>query len=280
MNTFSSVSSLRLRSAALTIALCGAVLLPGCTSLPDDPEERAEIKALNDPLEPMNRSIFSFNRALDTILLRPLAEAYDAVLPVTGQDMVKHFLDNLKSPVILANDLMQGEPDRAGETLTRFAANTSIGILGLFDVSEIEYHNEDFGQTMATWGVGEGPYLVLPFLGPSNIRDGVGIVADYHIDPFTWYTNNTGQEYLRWVRLGVRAVDTRARNIKTLDEIERSAIDLYATYRSFYRQYRKKEILNGREGPSVPMPQISMDMDDEDFDDDEAEDKTSLLKTD
>ncbi len=255
--------------------MTAVVALPACTSLPDDPEARAEVEALNDPLEPMNRSIFEFNRGVDTVLLRPLAEIYADLIPQGGQDMVKDFLDNLTAPVVLANDILQGEPERAGETAARFVANSTFGILGLFEISGIKRHNEDFGQTLGTWGVNEGPYLMLPFLGPSSARDGLGLVADYYIDPFSYYTRTTQQEYLQWVRLSVRAIDTRARNIKTLDEIERSAIDVYATYRSLYRQYRRKEILNGRPGDTVPMPQAMIEMED---DDDEKE--TSSLESD
>ncbi len=266
---------LRARAFALGCALTAVVALPACTSLPDDPEARAEVEALNDPLEPMNRSIFEFNRGVDTVLLRPLAEIYADLIPQGGQDMVKDFLDNLTAPVVLANDILQGEPERAGETAARFVANSTFGILGLFEISGIKRHNEDFGQTLGTWGVNEGPYLMLPFLGPSSARDGLGLVADYYIDPFSYYTRTTQQEYLQWVRLSVRAIDTRARNIKTLDEIERSAIDVYATYRSLYRQYRRKEILNGRPGDTVPMPQAMIEMED---DDDEKE--TSSLESD
>jgi len=275
VNTFNPSFFKRVRLGAQAVAVCSALVLTACTSLPDEPEARAEVEALNDPLEPMNRTIFEFNRGFDTVLLRPLAEIYLAVMPPRGQDMVKDFLDNLKAPVVLANDLMQGEPERAGQTLARFTANSTFGILGLIDITGIERHNEDFGQTLATWGVNDGPYLVLPFLGPSSVRDGAGLVTDHYLDPFNYYTRNTRNEYLQWVRLGARAIDIRARNIETLDEIERSAIDIYATYRSFYRQYRKKEILNGRPGTDVRMPQVSLDIDY----DDEDEDETSLLKS-
>jgi len=281
VKAFDRIFLKRFRLGAPALALCSAlavaITLPACTAMPDDPEERAEVEALNDPLEPMNRTIFDFNRAFDTILLRPVAEIYASLIPQGGQDMVKNFLDNLKAPVVLANDFLQGEPERAGNTAARFAANSTFGILGLFDISGIEHHNEDFGQTLGTWGLDEGPYLMLPFLGPSSARDGLGLVADYYIDPFNYYTRTTGQEYLQWVRLSVRAIDTRARNIKTLDEIERSAIDVYATYRSLYRQYRKKEILNGRPVDAVPMPQTMIDMD---IEDDDEEEETSLLKSD
>jgi phospholipid-binding lipoprotein MlaA len=268
------------QAIALFSAMAAGVVLSGCTTLPDDPEERAEIVALNDPLEPLNRAIFDFNRTFDTFLLRPVAEIYAAALPPVGQDMVKNFLDNLKAPVVLANDLMQGEPKRAGDTLGRFIANSTFGVVGLFDISGIEPHNEDFGQTLAIWGMNDGPFLMLPFAGPSSLRDSIGLVTDYYIDPFNHYSRNTGRVYLQWVRVSARAIDTRARTIVTLDEIERLAIDIYATYRSFYRQYRKKEILNGRPGPIVPMPQVSFDIEDDDYDDNLDQEQTLLLKTD
>ena len=256
------------------LAVLAASSLVACASLPEDPEARAEAVALNDPAEPLNRSVFEFNRGVDTLILRPVSEAYRQTLPQAGQDMVRNFLNNLKSPVVFANDLMQGEVDRAGETFGRFIFNTTIGVGGLFDIAGIEHHSEDFGQTLATWGASEGPYLVLPLIGPSPVRDTVGLVADYYLDPVAHYFDNVDRGNLNWVRAGARAIDTRSRNIETIDDIERSAIDYYATIRSLYRQRRKDEIMNGQNDGTVPMPEISLETEDDDLDE-----KYTLLKT-
>ncbi|MBT4086349.1 MAG: VacJ family lipoprotein [Alphaproteobacteria bacterium] len=256
------------------LAVVAAASLAACASLPEDPEARAEAIALNDPGESINRSIFEFNRGVDTLFLRPVSEMYRATLPQTGQDMVRNFLNNLKTPVVLANDLLQGEGERAGETFGRFVFNTTVGVGGLFDVAGIEHHSEDFGQTLATWGAPEGPYMVLPLIGPSPVRDTVGLVADYYIDPVARYFNNVDRGHANWVRAGFRAIDTRSRNIETLDDIERSAIDYYATIRSLYRQRRNDEIMNGQSDGTVPMPEISLETEDDDLDE-----KYTLLKT-
>jgi phospholipid-binding lipoprotein MlaA len=245
--------------------------LAGCASFPDSDDDQAvaEYKAANDPLEPLNRYFFELNRGLDALLLRWVSEIYRDALPDLGRSMVKNFLDNLRSPVIFGNDLLQGELTRAGETGGRFLINSTAGILGLFDVASyeraggLEFHNEDFGQTLGTWGFNEGPYLVLPLIGPSPVRDTMGLVGDYFMDPVYYYARNVDRPLVPAVRYTLRAIDTRSRNIETLDEIERSAIDLYATIRSLYRQRRNDEIRNGQPAPTVPMPEISIDMDDE-----------------
>ena len=248
----------------LGIALTTSVVLAACaTPTTNDPEARAELAAINDPWEPFNRAVFELNRGLDRALLKPVAQAYRGVVPEFGRDMVQNFLNNLRSPVILANDILQGEKDRAGETGSRMLANTAIGLGGVFNVTDIEFHNEDFGQTLAVWGFGEGPYLVLPLLGPSPIRDTVGLVGDSLMDPVVWYAHNQDRHAITWIRFGMRAIDTRSRNIETLDEIERGAIDFYATVRSLYRQRRNDEILNGRPQNAVSMPEISWDEDEE-----------------
>jgi phospholipid-binding lipoprotein MlaA len=248
----------------LGIALATSVVLTACaTPTTNDPEVRAELKTINDPWEPFNRAVFELNRGLDRALLKPVAQAYRGVVPEFGRDMVKNFLDNLRSPVILANDILQGERDRAGETGSRLLANTTIGLGGVFNVTDIAFHNEDFGQTLAVWGFGEGSYLVLPLLGPSPIRDTVGLVGDSLMDPVVWYARHHEQYAIPWVRYGARAIDTRSRNIETLDEIERGAIDFYATVRTLYRQRRIDEIHNGRPAMTVPIPEISWDEEEE-----------------
>jgi len=201
----------------------------------------------NDPLEPMNRYFFELNIFFDTILLKPVATWYDGVVPRQGRDSIRNFLDNLRSPVILANDMLQGEWDRAGTTASRFGINTTVGLLGLFDPASgwgMKQHSEDFGQTLAVWGTGEGPYLFLPVLGPAPPRDLTGFVVDMAFDPLT---------YIYWdrpktvpvTRFVVNGIDQRARSLKTFDQIERTSVDYYATVRNLYRQSRANEIANG-----------------------------------
>ena len=238
------------------------IALAACATPPQGPEAAAEFAETNDPIEPLNRAIFDFNLAIDKALLRPLAIAYRDVIPKPGRDGVRNFLDNLESPVVLANDVLQGSAERAGTTVGRFAINSTIGIGGLLDVAKsfgLKGHDEDFGQTLGVWGFPEGPYLVLPLLGPSPPRDSLGLVVDYFIDPLTYVFDNNDVEWLSFVRFGVRAVDSRSRNVAGLDEIERTSIDFYATVRSLYRQQRADEIRNGEPSPLVSVPQITLE---------------------
>ena len=215
----------------------------------------------NDPIESFNRTIFAFNRGFDRILLKPIAVAYRDVVPAPGRRGVHNFLTNLRSPVVLANDLLQFEAERASVTIGRFVVNTTIGIVGIFDVATelgLVYHGEDFGQTLAVWGIPSGPYLMLPFFGPSNPRDAVGLVFDFLIDPFNIWLRNTDEEYLVYARGGFEAVDSRARVIDPLDELERTSLDFYAALRSLYRQRRVDEVNNGKPSQNVPAPGMSL----------------------
>ncbi|CAN0593570.1 unnamed protein product, partial [Ectocarpus sp. 12 AP-2014] len=181
---------------------------------------------------------------------------YRFVLPEEVRDSVRNFMRNISSPVILANDLLQGEWDRAEATTTRFFVNTTIGLAGLFDVADdmgYEYHDEDFGQTLATYGAGEGMYLVLPFLGPSNIRDGAGLVVDSFLDPLTYVLSSEAAI----ARRGISAVDTRSRNIEVVEDLKRDSIDYYARIRSLYRQRRESEISNGVEEDDFLRPGLT-----------------------
>jgi phospholipid-binding lipoprotein MlaA len=237
------------RAAVLAAAMVGLALLAGCATPPsNDPEALEAYKEANDPLEPMNRYFFDLNFAADELLFKPLAGWYYVALPNFAQDGVRNALRNVRSPVVLANDLFQGETDRAGVTVERFLVNSTMGLGGLFDIASrigLDYHDEDFGQTLAVAGVGEGPYLMLPLLGPSNPRDATGMVVDMLFDPLTYI----GMFAVSNIDLGaavVEGVDTRARNLKTLDEIRKGSLDYYATIRSLYRQHRNDEISNGR----------------------------------
>jgi phospholipid-binding lipoprotein MlaA len=237
-------------------ALIAVVSLSGCATPPTDPEDLATYKENNDPLEPMNRYFFEVNYALDEILLKPIASWYDAIVPTPVEHSVHNFLRNLDGPVVLANDLFQGNFKRAGITAERFLINTTLGVGGLFDVAadhfDLKYHDEDFGQTLAVWGVGEGPYLVVPVLGPSNPRDLGGKVVDSYIDPWGYVFDHYDVTYLSYVRAAIEGIDLRARNLDTLDAIRKGAIDYYATIRSLYRQHRNDAIKNG-ENPDDPV---------------------------
>ena len=235
--------------------LLGVMLLAACATPPAGGDGFDEF---NDPLEPMNRVIFSFNQFFDGLLFKPLALMYRDLLPPEIQDGIGGILETLKTPVVLANDLLQGDVDRAGETLSRFAVNATVGIGGIFDVATdmgLKGHDEDFGQTLAVWGNGEGMYLVLPLFGPSNPRDAIGMGVDTLMDPLRYYAS-TEQLLARTL---VRGIDERAGVIDALDEIERTSIDFYATMRSLYRQHRNDLIRNGSPAPVIPIPSISFD---------------------
>ena len=166
---------------------------------PSDPDELAAYKETNDPLEPMNRYFFEVNYGLDQLLFKPVAAWYNLILPAPVEQGVHNFLTNLNSPVIFANDAMQGNGPRAGVTAKRFLINSTLGVAGIFDVAAdwwgMKHHDEDFGQTLAVWGVGEGPYLVAPVLGPSNPRDLTGIGVDGVMDPWGWVLPS----HLMWI---------------------------------------------------------------------------------
>lgn len=252
------------RSLALRLAapLFSLALVAGCATPPPaaDQETLAEWEQTNDPLEPMNRAVFGFNQAVDRALLKPLARGYRAAVPAFGRERVHDFLSNLRSPLVLANDVLQGDADRAMQTLMRFAFNTSFGIGGLFDVASpggIPYHDEDFGQTFAVWGIGEGPYLVLPIIGPSNPRDATGLVVEWLSDPFTNYMDNTGRDWAIWTRTGVVGIDKRESLLDTLEEVERTSLDYYSSIRALYRQRRDTDIRNGKSADR-PTPGMSV----------------------
>lgn len=231
--------------------------LAGCASAPKDPSARAYFEQTNDPLEPTNRVFYVVNDALDTVLLRPLALAYHYGTPEFFQHGTHNVLANLNTPVVLFNDMLEGNPRRAGDTLMRGLINTTVGLVGVFDVASgwgYPAHSADFGITLAVWGLPDGPYLYLPVLGPSSPRNALGFAGDYGLDPFTW----AGRGYLvsdfGYVRLGLTAVDTRAGFLSDLDKIKAQALDPYATLRSLYRQHRHSQIEAARTDEPATVP--------------------------
>lgn len=238
------------------IAVAAVMAIFGCATEPpaSDPDAVAEFKQTNDPLEPMNRAIFNFNGALDTVFLSPLAKGYRAVVPPFGRDRVSDFLQNLGEPWVFANDMLQGNVNLAGKALERFALNSSFGVLGIMDVAKpmgVPPHEADFGQTLGVWGVKQGPYLVLPLFGPSDFRDGIGLAADTTGDPTSLYLYFRNMEWLDWTRFGVTAVSEREAYMDFLDDLRRTSLDYYATLRSLYRQRREALVDAGQHGVEV-----------------------------
>lgn len=234
-------------SACLILLVAG--LLAGCATPPEDPEELALYEEANDPLEPMNRYFFEINYALDELVFKPFAGWYKLMLPEYARDRVADALQNMNEPVTLANDLLQGEWQRAGDTAARIAINTTIGLVGLFDVARdfgLPGHGEDFGQTLAVWGVPEGAYLMLPLLGPTTIRDGAASLVDSYFDAFSYLAAIEGISYAMTARRVLEGLELRSRNLETIDALQAGSLDYYATLRSVWRQNREFEISNGK----------------------------------
>ena len=242
------------------------VVLGGCATPPNDPEAFAEWEQINDPLEPMNRGIFEVNMLLDGIILKPLAQGYRWVFPNFLRAGVKNALDNLGEPINAANSILQGEFSRAGTAAGRLLINSTVGLAGLIDVAEsmgLNPVDEDFGQTLAVWGVENTPYLVLPLLGPSSVRDGLGRGVDYFADPTTIALNNSDLEWVTWTIKALDIVERRSRHIEVLDDIERNSVDYYAAIRSLYRQRRNDLIYNGEVPETDPFYGHSPDFPDD-----------------
>jgi len=232
-------------------ALIAASALSGCATPPTDPAQRAEFDRINDPLEPMNRAIFDFNQALDKNAIRPVAIAYRDTVPEFARDGLHNALQNFGEPVVFLNKVLQGEPIAAIKTLLRFMANSTFGLGGFFDVATprgvVRQQAGDFGATLYKWGIGDGPYLMLPLLGPSNPRDAVGFAVDSVSSPWGYIVNIPTEASIG--QFVFKGVDVRSRTVDATDELERNSVDYYATLRSVFRQYRQAE-LDGGQAPS------------------------------
>ncbi len=249
-----------------SLAVVGSMLaclsltgLTGCATPPpaDDPEAVAEFKELNDPMEPANRVFFAGNTFVDEAVLAPVARGYRAVVPDGVRTGISNVLFNIGTPIRLTNDILSGKPRRAGDTTMRFFINSTAGVLGFFDVAAgmgFVKTDSDFGLTLASWGVEEGPFLFLPILGPSSPRDFTGYIVDQTTDPFSWVGQGTAVMALRWSRFGISAVSTRDRVLDPVDQIKKTALDPYATFRSLYRQFRAAGIKKLAEDNRATIP--------------------------
>ena len=239
-------SSLRRFSALLM--LCGTLLITSCAS-----KDLYEYSEVSDPFESSNRAVFAFNEVLDENFAEPVARGYRAVMPEPARKGVRNVLTNLATPVNAGNQLLQGDVDGVVTDLGRALINTTIGIAGLFDVAGylgLEHEPEDFGQTLGVWGFAEGPYFVIPLLGPSNMRDSVGRLTDSFADPLNIYLMNIEEEELIYTRWGVSLLSQREGLLDVLDELKAGSIDYYAVMRSSYTQYRRGLIRDDAGGSS------------------------------
>ena len=218
----------------------------------------AESLAQNDPWEKTNRDIFDFDLRVDHAVARPVAEGYRSVVPEPVRDGIHNALTNLNAPVVLANDVLQGDGDKAVNTAGRIVINSTVGIGGLIDVASkigIPGHENDFGITLGQNGIAEGSYLVLPFAGPMPPRDLLGVAVDQAFDPLT-YVRFHGKDTWMVVRFGIGILDSRTSQLDAVEAIERSSIDFYATTRNLYRQSRNAKINNGKTSASDDLPNL------------------------
>jgi phospholipid-binding lipoprotein MlaA len=234
------------------LALCLLLAIGGCATPPTDPQALAAYQEANDPLEPTNRHIFEFNRYLDGLLIKNIALLYKTLLPEQVRTGLRNALINLNEPVVFVNDVLQAQTTRAGKTVVRFAINSTLGIAGIFDWASgwgFPEQTGDFGQTLYSWGVPDGPYLVIPLLGPNNPRDGIGEGVDGYFDPFAYLAREQHWQDMSLARFLAKGIDDRAQNLQQLDEIEKNSIDFYAQIRSLYRQNRAQELAGKVVGP-------------------------------
>lgn len=238
------------RGIVAAIMLAG---LAGCASVPDDPIERADMLAANDPFEPANRMMFAVNEAVDVVLLRPAAVLYRDFVPAPGKEIIFNLIRHATLPLTILNDSLQGEWDRAEIASKRLFVNTVVGF-GFIDVAShvgLPHHQEDFGQTLATYQVAPGPYIVLPLIGPSSTRHAFGRIIDFATDPLTYILAKAPLE----TRIGTRVVsivDQRYRLLGPLDDVKENSLDYYVALRSLYRQRREFEIRNLGEQDAPP----------------------------
>lgn len=229
----------------LLLLLLAALLASGCATLPGEPEKK-------DPFERFNRSVYEFNDGFDRHILKPVAEGYDAVMPTQVNVSISNLFSHLDDVVVILNDVLQLKFEQTLSDLGRFTFNTTFGLFGLFDVAshmDLPKHNEDFGQTLGHWGVGSGPYLVLPLLGPSTLRDGTGLLADWQVDPISQIEGSTE----RWATIALKAVDTRAGLLRASRILDTAALDRYVFLRDAYLQRRENLVYDGNP------PQSEMD---------------------
>ena len=235
-----------LQRATAALVVAAGMMLSACATVPADSGSDPR-----DPIESFNRQVFEFNEVVDRAVLKPVAQAYEFVLPEPVRDCVSNIFSNFREPSNAINNLLQGKPVDAASDTCRFVVNSTIGLLGCFDPARqmgLEKHNEDFGQTLGRWGIGSGPYLVVPILGPSTVRDAIGIYgAEPYLD-INFYIDNVR---VRNAILGTRVVNQRAELLQTDDLISGAALDKYRFIRDGYLQRRRSLVYDGSPPPAA-----------------------------
>ncbi len=257
MKLFSNIKKGNSRSKFVLLALA-SITLSSCSSMKSNEFQEAGIN-IYDPFEEQNRSVMEFNRAVDKAIINPIINGYRTITPKPARSGIRNFLRNLRSPIILANQLLQGDLGGARDVLLRATINTTLGIGGIFDIAGyegIEYEPEDFGQTLAVWGVGHGPYMVVPFIGPSSLRDYGGYFTDYLADPLRIHLFNNDQKLLYTAKFGADYLDLRDSLMDTLNDVEYTSIDYYAAIRSIYYQNREALVNDRKAMAQTSIPAI------------------------
>jgi phospholipid-binding lipoprotein MlaA len=238
----SVIFSMTIRFRVFILALLSSVIFSGCATV--DPKYADP----RDPMEGFNRSMYAFNEGLDKAILKPLAKGYKAITPVPVDNGITNFFSNINDVVSAVNNLLQFKLSRAASDVSRVVINTTIGILGFMDVAtnmNIPRYDEDFGQTLGAWGIGPGPYIVLPFFGPSNGRDAVGLVVDWYTDPVTYLE----PESHMWLTKTLRYTDQRADLLRASNILQEAALDPYEFLRDAYLQKRRNDVHDGNPPP-------------------------------
>jgi phospholipid-binding lipoprotein MlaA len=236
------------------------LILVGCSSLSTENKDNYIDEQINDPLESINKITFSINESMDTYVFHPLATGYRQIVPSFGRNLVRNFIDNLKTPSYFANDMLQGNFHDAAITLKRFLLNTTVGILGLIDIAElieIPAHKNDFGKTLGIWGIDEGPYLILPILGSSNLRDTFGLIVESFIDPINYYIKNKKHYWIYPTRVGITGISLYENQIDNIDDIKSMSLDYYSSMRSIYQQHRTSLINSAKNDKKSNNPSLN-----------------------
>lgn len=239
------------KKPVLIAALALGLVVGGCAS---NKVTVADGLTIDDPMESSNRVVLDVNEAVDKAVLEPVARGYRYAAPEAFRLALRNFLRNLKSPIIIANQLLQGDLEGTANSTGRFVINTLAGFGGILDLAEeggIAYEPEDFGQTLAVWGVGNGPYLVIPLLGPSTMRDATGSLVDMYADPLRIYLFNTDREGWHYGRVAAGIIDQREEMLEIVDDLRRNSFDYYAAVRSAYVQ-RRHALVNDLDAATTP----------------------------